>query len=181
MDMSSELLGTVKPYRRVVRIATYLHSLPPFDARGKVIISTGKSDWGKDVTEVEGSLAAHLFSAQTHLGTSYSPPLPRGDVSGLIRTGDNVRIPIFNGSHSTISEEEALHTVLLFPDFKAIIDVASTSEGGENLWRSYVDPAVGRIGALLEGSGQKSYVLPYFCVIHICTLATFSLRQNSRG
>jgi hypothetical protein len=142
------------------------------------VISTGKSDWAKAVTEVDGTLAAHLLGSESRLH-ALSPSIPKPtsvsvaskSPNGLFSTAESTRISILNGSHSTIAEDDALHTVLVFPDYKVITGVPSTTEGADHLWRNYVEPGVGRAGAapLDEAQQQqKSYILPYSCIIQIC-------------
>ncbi|KAI6047120.1 Sucrase/ferredoxin-like-domain-containing protein [Pisolithus marmoratus] len=141
IDTESDLLGSVKPFRR------------------QVVVSTGKSDWHQEVTEADGTLAAFLCSANKRRHTrsdstgkaSSSPnddePLP----SGLFTQDTSDRLSILNGSHHSLSLQHdsasTLETVIILPDYKVITDVPRSLEGAETLWKSALDPAYGRSGA----------------------------------
>jgi hypothetical protein len=122
------------------------------------------------VTEVDGTLAAHLARTEKRLSTSLAmPSLSTGSASpGLLSTSGSPRITILNGSHRTVSQDDTLQTVLVLPDYKLLVGVQPTPEGAEALWKSAVDPNVGRAGAAVEANTFKSYVLPYSCIIQIC-------------
>lgn len=69
-----------------------------------------------------------------------------------------------------MSDDDDLETVLVFPDYTAVADVTRSREGAQKLWESAVDPDVGRGGVRHEASPFKTWVLPYSCVILLCTL-----------
>ncbi|EEB95926.1 hypothetical protein MPER_05029, partial [Moniliophthora perniciosa FA553] len=56
--METQMLGSVKPYHR------------------QIVISTGKIDWDREVTDTKGSLAAHVQHAVSKAPSvpSSSPP-----------------------------------------------------------------------------------------------------------
>ncbi|KAG2151993.1 Sucrase/ferredoxin-like-domain-containing protein [Suillus cothurnatus] len=95
IDMDSDMLGSVKPYRR------------------QVVISTGKTDWEHDVTKAEGTLAALLKTANSSSSTPKKPkpandPLP----SGLFLHTEAKKLAILNGSHRSFSHDESEETVI---------------------------------------------------------------------
>ncbi|KAF8076150.1 multicopper oxidase-domain-containing protein [Lyophyllum atratum] len=166
VDRDSQMLGSVKPYRR------------------QVVISTGKSDWDREVTETKGSLAAYLMAAQNHSNLPISEPTPPSTpppkavraTPGVFRPQDSTRISILNGSHNTMSDDIDQETVLIFPDYTIVADVPRTREGAQGLWESAVDPNVDRGGAVLEKTPFKTWVLPYSCVILLSFV--HSLQEN---
>ncbi|KDQ64631.1 hypothetical protein JAAARDRAFT_28270 [Jaapia argillacea MUCL 33604] len=154
-DMDSEMLGSVKPYCR------------------QVVISTGKTDWEKEVTDAKGSLAAHIKAAQDQApSTTQQSDVPgsKPSVPGVFDPAESSRISILNGSHKTVCDDDDLDTVLVFPDFKVVTGVPRTLGGGEELWKNAIDPGVPRVGGrVAEGSSLKTWVLPYSCVILLCS------------
>lgn len=145
----------------------------------KVIISTGKSDWGREVTEEKDSLAYHLSNVQpkhskrSKSGRSdkYGTKESHGDATqlpGMFNTSDPsvTRLSILNGSHTTASDDDSLQTVIVLPDYKAVLDVESSQEGAEALWSSVLDPSIGRAGGV--NKQLKTWMLPYACVILLC-------------
>lgn len=149
----------------------------------QVVISTGKSDWDREITDTKGSLAAHLLSAQNQGNLPIAEPAPPRppqpplqhngkmvrQTAGVFRSTDATRISILNASHVTMSDDDDLETVLVFPDYTAVADVTRSREGAQKLWESAVDPEVGRGGIRHEKSPFKTWVLPYSCVILLCT------------
>ncbi|KAG5646425.1 hypothetical protein DXG03_003475 [Asterophora parasitica] len=166
VDRESQMLGSIKPYRR------------------QVVISTGKSDWDREVTETKGSLAALLLGAQNHANLPIAEPTPPAtpapkavrSSAGVFRSSDSTRISILNGSHNTMSDDIDQETVLVFPDYLMVADVPRTREGARGLWESAVDPNVERAGAVLEKMPFKTWVLPYSCVILLSFI--HSLQEN---
>jgi hypothetical protein len=143
------MLGSVKPFRR------------------QVVISTGKSDWEKEVTEAQGTLAAYLLQVQTKHSAPAKPQETEQEEtapsSGVFSSSDSNRIAIVNGSHETLSEDCTRETVLLFPDYKLVVGIPRSLDGAQDLWNGAVDPALDRLG--VEQSSFKSWILPYSCVI----------------
>ncbi|KAG6911634.1 hypothetical protein DXG01_007884 [Tephrocybe rancida] len=166
IDTTSPLLGSIKPYRR------------------QVVISTGKSDWDREVTETKGSLAALLAAAKNHADLPIAEPTPPvtpapkavRSVAGVFRSSDSTRISILNGSHNTMADDIDQETVLVFPDYTIITNVPRTREGARGLWESAIDPAVERGSAILEKTPFKTWVLPYSCVIMLCQSPPFIIR-----
>jgi len=158
VDMESDMRGSVKPYRR------------------QVIISTGKTDWDNEVTEADGTLAAFLRAANDKCGGGEKQPLDdRGEETrnplpaGLLEQNDTRRLSILNGSHKTFSEDLAQETVIIFPDFKVIAGIPRSPAGAEMLWTATLDPSYGRLGAQSRPDSLKSWILPYSCVILLCS------------
>ncbi|KAH9179805.1 Sucrase/ferredoxin-like-domain-containing protein [Lactarius sanguifluus] len=166
IDRTSEMLGSVRPYRR------------------QVVISTGKSDWKRSVTSEQGSLASYLATiegaAPTTL-TGFSTPgtlpgtpnstslhLPNA-VAGIFKDSETHVVSILNGSHDTLSKRYDHETVLIFPDYKVVAEVPRSLDGARDLWRNSVNPSVPRQGSSSGSSAVKSWVIPYACVILICS------------
>ncbi|KAF8916766.1 Sucrase/ferredoxin-like-domain-containing protein [Mucidula mucida] len=162
VDMESHMLGTVRPYRR------------------QIVISTGQSDWDREITHTHGSLAAYLSQVE-HKGTTKerrpsvvslprSPPLdsillrqkelgtivnanpPPPTAPGVFNAEDAKKISILNGSHSTLCEDPERETILIFPDYKMVTEVPRSLEGAQNLWNTAIDPQLGLGGDLLQKS-----------------------------
>ncbi|OCH92894.1 hypothetical protein OBBRIDRAFT_790751 [Obba rivulosa] len=154
--METQMLGSVKPYHR------------------QVVISTGKSDWEREVTEVPGTLAAYLLVARGEAPKPSSPGTSAvvgsgKPVPGVYDPSESSKVSIVNGSHRAICGDIKRETVLILPDYKVVTEVERSPEGARELWKSHVDPSLGRTGAVPEGSELRSYVLPYACVIMLCS------------
>ena len=161
-----------------------------------MIISTGKADWPREVTDVNDSLAKHLSDVTDKLGgkkhrrkaslpqsgtngtteptpstsspAHSSPPLASGKVAGVSSYESASRTSILNGSHHTISDSESQETVLVLPDYVAVTNVPSTPDGAEALWHHAVSPAVARAGSVRAAQGLQTWTLPYHCLILLC-------------
>ncbi|KAI9574914.1 Sucraseferredoxin-like protein [Boletus coccyginus] len=152
IDMESDMLGSVKPYRR------------------QVIISTGKSDWPKEVTEADDTLAAFLSSVNEKLqGQKRDKNTQKPLSAGLFTENDTGRLSIQNGSHHSFSQDPSEETVIVFPDFKVIADVPRSPAGAKTLWTTALDPLYGRLGAEYRSDSLRSWALPYSCVILLCS------------
>ncbi|KIM67916.1 hypothetical protein SCLCIDRAFT_107247 [Scleroderma citrinum Foug A] len=166
VDMDSELLGTVKPYRR------------------QVVISTGKSDWQHEVTEADGTLAAFLSSINENLRTKPDTPDAKsanrsvpGSVKSLppgVFTQETAgRLSILNGSHNSLTlhhdATSTLDTVIVLPDYKVVSDVPRSLDGAKMLWTTALDPAHGRLGSPERSGTLTSWILPYSCLILLCS------------
>lgn len=185
IDTTSDMLGSVKPYRR------------------QVVISTGKSDWEHSVTDEKGSLASYIsnigkaapaapltISGGGGGGSGASTPGTPGPssstsssrlptaVAGIFKDSENQTVSVLNGSHDTLSKRNDNETVLVFPDYKVLTEVPRSLDGARELWRHSVSPSVSRLGcspppsssSSSESDGTiKSWVIPYTCVILICS------------
>ncbi|KAJ7591315.1 Sucrase/ferredoxin-like-domain-containing protein [Mycena floridula] len=158
VDRESNMMGSVRPYRR------------------QIVISTGKSDWEREVTDTHGSLAAYMSQVQSHTlngGTVHVQPKLH-QMPGLFNSTDGTKLSILNGSHHTLSDRQDLETVLIFPDYKLVADVPRDFEGAKLLWDNCIHPDVGRgripdKNPLTEKSSLSSWVIPYSCVILLCS------------
>jgi len=90
-------------------------------------------------------------------------------ISGIFASSDTSRVSILNGSHKTLSDDDDHDTVLVFPDFKVVTEVPRSLDGAQELWKSSVHPNLGRAGATLPNSSIKTWILPYSCVILLCS------------
>ncbi|KAF8505675.1 Sucraseferredoxin-like protein [Russula emetica] len=167
IDTTSDMLGSVKPYRR------------------QVVISTGKSDWGRSVTDEKGSLASYISDIEKAApltitggastpGTAPSTPITSTShlpttVAGIFKDSENQAVSILNGSHDTLSTYNDNETVLVFPDYKVLTEVPCSLDGARELWRNSVSPSVSRLGSSSGTGTVKSWVIPYTCVILICS------------
>jgi hypothetical protein len=133
-----------------------------------VVISTGKTDWEKEVTAAEGTLAAFLPEAEKKL--SHKRESARegeiAPVPGIFTSSQENRLAILNGSHETLCDDCTKETVLVFPDYKVVIGIPRSLEGATDFWNSVLDPSLGRVGG--EKCLFASWVLPYSCVILLC-------------
>ncbi|KAG9045490.1 hypothetical protein FS837_006232 [Tulasnella sp. UAMH 9824] len=149
IDYTSDMLGSVKPYFR------------------QVVISTGKSDWEREVTEARGSLAAHLNDLSVSgrkASHSNGPKTP-----GVFNSDSATRLSILNGSHHTTSEDTSKQTVLVFPDYKIVTEIDSTKKGAETLVNGYLDSDLSKAGSDQPQIGTKSWIIPYQAVILLCS------------
>ncbi|KAF8484862.1 Sucrase/ferredoxin-like-domain-containing protein [Russula ochroleuca] len=179
IDTTSDMLGSVKPYRR------------------QVVISTGKSDWGRSVTDEKDSLASYISAIEKASaplvispggtsapgtppgtpGTPVTPTTPQQQlllppaVAGIFKDSENHAVAILNGSHDTLSKSNDHETVLVFPDYKVLTEVPRSLDGARELWRNSVNPSVPRLGyaSTETGTSVRSWVIPYTCVILICS------------
>jgi hypothetical protein len=134
------------------------------------VISTGKSDWEKEVTAAQGTLAAFLLEAASKVprdrrdDSDKESTVPQ--ISGVFKSSDSTRLAILNGSHDTVCDDCTLESVIVFPDYKVVTGVPRSLEGGEDFWKHVLNPSLGRAGS--EKSPFKTWVLPYSCVILLC-------------
>lgn len=141
----------------------------------QILISTGKSDWDRDVTGTQGSLAAYISQTQpprppdaqapaiaVDLDEKAVPPVP-----GVFESSDSTRLSILNGNHKTLSADET-ETVLVFPDYTMIVGVPPSIDGARQLWKSALDTTLPRMGSTPRTSSFQTWILPYSCVILLC-------------
>ncbi|KAH9951699.1 Sucraseferredoxin-like protein [Amylocystis lapponica] len=179
VDMESQILGSMKPYAR------------------QLVISTGKSDWEKEVTDAPNSLALYL-SEQSHRGRGggkerdrkdrkdrgdkvrgerphrdkdgeRKPRLSDASIPGLYDPSTTSKVAILNGSHNTVCDDTLEETVLVLPDYKVVVGVQRTPEGAEEFWTHVADPSLPRAASTTAETRLKSWVLPYSCVILLCS------------
>ncbi|KAJ7204800.1 Sucrase/ferredoxin-like-domain-containing protein [Mycena pura] len=152
VDMETQMLGSVRPFRR------------------QIMISTGTTDWDREITSTKGSLAAHVSSLPTspRHKTSGAPDPDTPRVPGIFAAATSSEITILNGSHASICDDHQLETVLIFPDYVVVAGVPSSSKGAQMLWENALDPLIPRMLGSEEPS-LKTRVLPYACVITMCS------------
>ncbi|KZP12111.1 hypothetical protein FIBSPDRAFT_168518 [Athelia psychrophila] len=156
-----------------VDMETYMLGLKPY--RRQVVISTGKSDWQKEVTEASGTLAAYLSEAATQAPepskeaqaqARHTAAQPKAKaINGIFSAADSTRTAILNGSHRTLSHDHELDTVLVFPDYRVVTEVPQSLAGAKSFWKTAVDPAV----EWDFDTTLKTWILPYSCVILLCS------------
>ncbi|KAJ7778146.1 Sucrase/ferredoxin-like-domain-containing protein [Mycena metata] len=150
VDMETQMLGSVRPFNR------------------QVLISTGTTDWAREITSTSGSLAAHVSGAyhKTAVPSSARSDVPT--VPGIFNASESSGISILNGSHASVSDDHGLETVLIFPDFVMIAGVPSSPQGAKLLCETALDPRTPRILGS-NGTTFHTWVLPYSCVITFCS------------
>ena len=142
-------------------VATYQN---PSSNMVQLVISTGKSDWAKEVTEAPGSLAAFLSETRPKdLPVEADSSQKKPSIRGIFETSETSRVSFLNGSHVTVSDDHSLQTVLTFPDYKMVTDVPESIDGAKEFWRDAFIPSVDP-----RETKFKSWVLPYSCVILLC-------------
>ena len=157
------MFGSVRPY----------HS--------QVVISTGVSDWEREVTHTNGSLAYFLAQAKGKPDPLSGSPSsdPKKRVNGLFTSADSKKLSILNGSHKSISDNPHHETVLLFPDYKLVTGVDCSQEGAQNLWDLCLRPGRHENASLrsytMEKSTLNTWVIPYSCVILLCKFILHSI------
>jgi len=85
-------------------------------------------------------------------------------IKGVFGPHDSTRLSILNGSPTTLTEEP-YETVLILPDYKVVADVPRSLDGAKALWDSALDMS----GEPKEENSFKTWVLPYSCVILLCS------------
>ncbi|KAF7355114.1 Altered inheritance of mitochondria protein 32 [Mycena sanguinolenta] len=154
----------------------HLSPVNPFSELLQILISTGLSDWDREVTDTPGSLAALISQTQppkvpdTPAAISVDdneksvPPVP-----GIFSSTESTRLSILNGSHKTLCTEDNRETVLVLPDYTVVTNVPATLDGAKELWRIALNPQLPRMGVTEETSSFQTWVLPYSCVIMLCS------------
>ena len=150
---------------------------------GQIVISSGKTDWIREVTDGKGTLAGYMWDVVSSGGTSKDKEkakskedkpangAPVQSVAGVFDSTKAKRVTIQNGSHRTVSDDHDKETVLVFPDYKVVTEVDVSKAGAEELWDCAVSPSVAlRSAPESKGATVKSWILPYACVILLCAL-----------
>lgn len=140
VDLDSEMIGSVKNYGR------------------QIIISTGKSDWPREVSEDTTQLAGLIkLASEEAAGTASGGRLgaalfgklakklksPEGnprELPGIYPsslelppTADS-KLSILNSSFISSSSTAGLETVIVLPDFKVVENVEESHEGAKELF-----------------------------------------------
>lgn len=127
------------------------------------MISTGKSDWEREVSDVKGTLAAYLEAISSSSSDGPTPTTNGTSTPGVFAQSASNKVSVQNGSHHTISDDSDQDTVLVFPDYKLVFDIDKSREGAEELWKNAVSPSV---EAIVDAPDALS--IPYSCVILLC-------------
>ena len=164
--------------------------------RLQVLISTGKADWGSLIATDTSSLAYHLSFIWTpwlksagHNHT-HSPSEEEENettrVEAASSTNSNIRgvlsyastssLSVLNGSHTSQADDPDTHdTVLILPDFVAVVNVPRSAEGAQALYKHALDPSVKRAGTNIYVKGEdpvvdelRTWTLPYNCLVMLC-------------
>ena len=133
-------------------------------------MSTGKADWPHTVTLVSGS-GAHYLDATASSGNASQLPLhlqhpQEKSIPGVHSTIDSKKTIVLNGSHHGISDDLNKDTVLVLPDYRVATEVERSSDGAKAFWKDILSD---------QSTEKKSPVLPYACVILLCTFHRYSL------
>lgn len=172
VDMTSVMLGEVKPYRR------------------QLVVSTGKTDWTHDIMDAHLSLAAIISRVPTQIPLPASPPKVahtftrrrRGSrsinappkIPGIFTGADSARTAILNGSHKSLAEDPAQDTVLVFPDYRVISDVSRNLDDAYDLMEDIQTPVpAASVFGMQHRNGFRSWILPYSAVIMLCMAVLF--------
>ncbi|KZW04094.1 hypothetical protein EXIGLDRAFT_716103 [Exidia glandulosa HHB12029] len=153
IENTTNFFGSIQPLRR------------------QVIISTGKYDWPKKIEQESGTLGQLLSAANDRLLKTSKVVTSEAPRTGTFDSSKSARLSILNGSHKTVAHDDDRETVLVFPDFKAVVGARADSADVETLWRHALDPAVGVTGTADDDVQRplRSYILPYACVILLCS------------
>ncbi|KAJ6470584.1 Sucraseferredoxin-like protein [Mycena vitilis] len=150
VDHETQMLGSVRPFRR------------------QILISTGKTDWDREITSTNRSLAAYISGShrKTAVGHAANGSAPKPP--GIFDASESTDISILNASYKSIADDHDLETVLVFPDFMVVAGVPSTSQGANLLCKTALDAHIPRVLGSSE-SGFSTWVLPYSSVITLCS------------
>ncbi|KAJ3488712.1 hypothetical protein NLI96_g2672 [Meripilus lineatus] len=189
VDRETQMYGSVKPYRRQVIISTgksdwafdiafesgslasYLSSASGSTPKPKKQKTEGGGSNGTS-PQVNGKEKdkANEKDKNKDKDKEKEKEKPKKPDPGTFNTSTAKRISILNGSHHTVCDDVKRESVLVFPDYKLVTEVERSKQGAAQLWRAAVSPAVGRAGEILgDESPIRSWVLPYSCVILLCS------------
>lgn len=170
--------GTVEPYIRQVKFINCAVFDPTVPKLRQIVISTGKTDWEREVTDVKGSLAALIRGLAESSKSSAKPADAAAKklehtVPGVFTQRQGTRLSILNGSHTTLSEHHERETVLIFPEYRVVFGVENTPKAAELLYEKAVSPSTTYIPTIPEESeaGELPFgivPIPYSCVILLC-------------
>jgi len=160
IDMESIMLGSTGQYDRMVLCST-----------------NGKADWIREVTEAEGSLAslvAQSYNSQVKESTNENAPK-----DGVYPTSTELstekrlkKLTVLNGNNFS-SHHESRSSMLVFPDYKVINHIDTTSEAVSSLTQNYLSNQVDRSSATSSSSlPLESFPIPHRAVLLICSHKT---------
>lgn len=161
----------------------------------KALVSTGKADWPMYIHSEHDTLTKYLAAADGRFPKKVNREASKAQgqdsdsdsqseddafatnhasstklPSGVARSSDSTRLTILNSSHKSFSEDTALQSVIILPDYKVVSDVPASQRGAERLWKTGLDPSLGRAGAVdLDAEpALKTWHLPYDRLILLC-------------
>ncbi|GAA5923606.1 sucrase/ferredoxin-like domain-containing protein [Sporobolomyces koalae] len=176
VDLDSDMLGSFKGFAR------------------QVVISTGKADWEREVTDETDSLAqllrdqyatslkkpsflgslARKFSSTVNLSGSTTSSDENKEVPGVLPTAARPNstlttnnLSIVNSSFVSSSHHGHKESVMIFPDYKVVHDVEAKKEHADEMVDKYLSIENGRAGS--SSSSLRSWPLPYRAVILLCS------------
>ncbi|CDZ96189.1 Thioredoxin-like fold [Phaffia rhodozyma] len=164
VDYDSEMLGSTKPMHRLA------------------LISSSKSDWPRDISSDQDSLAFYLESVtRTRPPPSSSPSPAVTEIPGVYQTSESGKLSVLASSvepfdDPTEEDDTNKTSVLVFPDFKVVSNVNVNKPGAQRLYDRILSPTVGLAGASTDQDtvkdGMESWVLPYRAVVLLCSHKT---------
>ncbi|BGP21209.1 sucrase/ferredoxin-like family protein [Rhodotorula toruloides] len=176
VDLDSQMLGELKPLGR------------------QILVSSGKSDWIREVTDDFDSIPGLVKVAYDEATTKPSGGL-LSKVGGKLFQGGkgkeeekgkrglpgvhpskaaapadvaaSSRLSILSSSFVSHSDQAHKESVIVLPDYKVVHDVEPTRPAVDELVQRYLRPEAGRAGS---GEGTlRSWPLPYQAVILLCS------------
>ncbi|KAF7352988.1 Altered inheritance of mitochondria protein 32 [Mycena venus] len=172
VDLESPMLGTVKPFRRqasgqCIWSAGRLLTNAPQAARTGIATLPTRMDPSqrcyRKLTHRKCPTLLPLSPLTWATRRSYlrSP--------GVFSSTDSTRLSILNGSHKTVCADDDHETVIVLPDYSVVAGVPKTLDGAKELWRTALDSGLPRMGITEETSSFQTWILPYSCVIMLCS------------
>ncbi|GJN91962.1 hypothetical protein Rhopal_004990-T1 [Rhodotorula paludigena] len=178
MDLESTMLGELKPYGR------------------QILVSTGKSDWIREVTDddesitglvrkaydnavkdevkggkgVLGKLGNKLFGGSGGDKDEAGPPgVHPSSAAPPIDTSVSSKLSVLASSFVSSSHEGHRESVIVLPDYKVVHEVEASRVAAEELVQGYLQPDAGRAGAADATGSLRSWPLPYHCIVLLCS------------
>ncbi|KAK0546407.1 hypothetical protein OC845_004602 [Tilletia horrida] len=168
-----------------------LSTAHPDPFRTHALISTGKTDWIREVSQESGSLA-ELFRKFVAADRMLDPPPAAQDPGSKLPEGvwtnSSASRVVFNNSshvsspqHDASAESGKTHNLMLFPSFQLVTNVpAPVQERGKSnesllqaIWNLYIRGACERVSEedkqLVKDQKVKRWTLPYRAVVLICS------------
>lgn len=169
VDLDTELLGTMSGYSK------------------QILISTGASDWPREVTEVKDSLAEHVYNEYKRRYADSETKIEDGvdripgvyakeeqEEAGIsldslsISSRPAIQLPgtrlsVLNSSFLSSSDQHVHKSVFVFPDFISVHHVEESTSASADLIENYLVK-----DALYQSKRTTSWPLPYQAVVLIC-------------
>lgn len=174
-------VGKFQRFRKVSffsLFALFLVTEGHLDPPRQVVISTGKSDWVREVTDEQDSIAqfirdeyqssqstlstkpsflnklARKFSSNVNLSTPSETAPP-----GVLSQSSSDSLSILNSSFVSSSHHGHKESVMIFPDYKVVHDVEAKKKVAEEMVVQYLSSEAGRVGRgeTTESNSLKSW------------------------